>query len=110
MTNIEALRSLCNALANTFYPDDATMRFALFNQDLDAESDAAPKDPTIFRTAVSLVKGYVEGSRTENGVSTSVKEDAVEKSLLYWCNVYGLDASEELGDFMRMIGDASNMW
>lgn len=110
MTNIEALRSLCNAIANTFYPDDATMKFALFNQDMDAESDAAPKDPKIFRTAVSLVKGYVESSRTENGVSTAVREDAVEKSLLHWCDVYGLDASEELGDYLRVIGDASNLW
>ncbi|MCM1075949.1 MAG: hypothetical protein NC548_48590 [Lachnospiraceae bacterium] len=110
MNNAEALRSLCNAIANTFYPDDATLAFVLFNQGIDAEADAAPKDAQIFRAAVSLVNGYVESSRTENGVSTSVKEDAVKESLLYWCNYYGLDASEELGDYLRIIDDASNMW
>lgn len=110
MNNTEALRSLCNAIANTFYPDEAALGFVLFNQGIDAEADAAPKDPQIFRAAVSLVKGYVESSRTENGVSTSVKDDAVKYSLLYWCNYYGLDASDELGDYLRIIEDASNLW
>lgn len=110
MKNIEALRRLCNAIANTFYPDTATLDFALFNMGVDAQADAVPKDPIIFRTAVSLVKGYVESSRTENGVSTSVMQDEVEKSLLYWCNFYGLDAEEELSDFVRVIDDATNRW
>jgi len=44
MTNIEALRTLCNAIANTFYPDDATLKFALFNEGINADADATPKD------------------------------------------------------------------
>lgn len=110
MTNIEALRTLCNAIANTFYPDDATLEFALFNEGVDAQSEATPKDVTIFRVAVGLVRGYVESSRSENGISTSVMQDAVEKSLMYWCNVYGVDADEVIADFIRVIDDASNLY
>lgn len=110
MTNIEALRTLCNAIANTFYPDDATLEFALFNEGIDVQAAATPKDVQIFRIAVGLVRGYVESSRTENGVSTSVMQDAVEKSLNYWCNVYGVDADEIIADIFRVIDDASNLY
>lgn len=110
MKNVEALRTLCNAIANTFYPDTATLEFALFNEGVEAQAEAIPKDATIFRVAVGLIKGYVESSRSEGGVSTSVKEDAVKESLLYWCNFYGLDAADELSDYVRVIDDVSNMW
>lgn len=110
MKNIEALSRLCNAIANTFYPDTATLEFALFNQGVEAQAEAAPKDPEIFRGAVGLVKGYVESSRSEGGISTSVMQDAVEKSLVHWCNFYGLDVADELSDFVRVIDDGSNMW
>lgn len=110
MTNIEALRTLCNAIANTFYPDDATLEFALFNEGIDPNADATPKDESIFRVAVGLVRGYIESSRSENGISTSVMQDAVEKSLMYWCNVYGVDAEDVIAEFMRVIDDASNLY
>ena len=110
MTNIEALRRLCNAIANTFYPDDATLEFALFNEGIDATTDATPKDKSIFRVAVGLVRGYIESSRSENGISTSVMQDAVEKSLMYWCNVYGVDAEDVIEDCFRVIDDASNLY
>lgn len=110
MTNLSALRSLCNAIANTFYPDDSTLELALFNAEIQSEANATPKDPQIFRVAVALIRGYVESSRTENGVSTSVMQDAVEKSLNYWCNYYGLDADEELSDQLRTIEGISNIW
>jgi hypothetical protein len=110
MTNLEALRSLCNAIANTFYPDENTLSLTLFNEGINADDAATPKDAKIFRCAVALVNGYVESSRTENGVSTAVTADALEKSLNYWCNYYGLDASEELSTFLRIIEDGSNLW
>lgn len=110
MTNLAALSSLCNAIANTFYPDDNTLQLALFNAEIDPDASATPKDPEIFRVAVPLIKGYVEASRTENGVSTSVMQDAVEKSLMYWCNIYGLNAEEELGNTLRIIEDGSQCW
>lgn len=110
MTNRAALYSLCNAIANTFYPDESTIDCALFNAEIDPEATATPKDPQIFRVAVALVRGYVEASRTENGVSTSVMQEAVEKSLNWWCNYYGLDADEELGDTLNIIADMSSNW
>ncbi|EKC73398.1 hypothetical protein OBE_02409, partial [human gut metagenome] len=45
MDNLTATRSLCNAIANTFYPDNATIEFALFNEGIDAKAEATPKDP-----------------------------------------------------------------
>lgn len=110
MKNIEALSTLCTSIANTFYPDSAVLRLALFNEGVDAEAEAQPKDVTIFRCAVRLVMGYVEASRSEGPVSTSVMQDAVDKSLQYWCNYYGLDAEEELSEYKRTISDATNLW
>lgn len=110
MTNLSALYSLCNAIANTFYPDESTLKLALFNAEIDPDGAATPKDPAIFRVAVSLIRGYVEASRSENGVSTSVQQDAVEKSLNFWYNYYGLNAEEELGDSLSYIEDGSSRW
>lgn len=110
MTNLEALSSLCTSIANTFYPDSAVLRLTLFNEGVDADAEAQAKDVKIFRCAVCLVMGYVEASRSEGSVSTSVQQDAVEKSLNYWCNIYGLDADEELSDYKRTISDATNLW
>lgn len=110
MKNAAALRNLCNAIANTFYPDNATIELALFNEGIEPQAEAIPKDPKIFRIAVSLVMGYVEGSRSENGVSTTVLQDAAEKSIRYWCNIYGLDADEVLSDYLRVMEDGSKLW
>lgn len=110
MTNLSALYSLCNAIANTFYPDESTLKLALFNAEIDPDGAATPKDPSIFRVAVPLVRGYVESSRSENGVSHSVMQDAVDKSLNYWCNYYGLDAEDVLGDTLTYIEDGSKLW
>lgn len=111
LTNLSALRSLCNAIANTFYPDEQTLRLALFNEGMDAVEDATPKDVRILRIAVRLVLGYVEGSRTENGVSTSVREDAVKNSIKAWCSEYGVDADEILSDSsLRTIENGTNLW
>lgn len=110
MTNIDSLRTLCNAIANTFYPDDATLEFALFNEGIDATAAATPKDVKIFRVAVGMVRGYVESSRTENGVSTSVMQNAVDESLKYWCGVYDVDVDEIIPDSLRVIDDASNLY
>lgn len=110
MNNLEALGHLCNAIINTFYPDKATLELALFNEGIDAMANATPKDASIFRVAVGLIRGYVESSRSENGVSTSISEDAVKNSMLYWCRVYGLDAEEVLSDSVRVLEDGSNLW
>lgn len=110
MTNRDALRSMCNAIASSFYPDCAAVDMVLFNEGIDADADSAPKDVSILRLAVSLVMGYVEQSRSENGVSVSVMQDAVKESIRYWCNIYGLDADEVLADYIRVIEDGSQRW
>lgn len=111
MTNLAAVSRLCNAIANTFYPDQSTIEFALFNEGVDATAEATPKDPVIFQVALRLVKGYVESSRSEGGVSLSVRsEEAIKQSLSMWCNVYGFDAEEELSALFRVLEDGSNLW
>ena len=110
MDNLKALRSLCNAIANTFYPDNSTIELELFNEGIDTQAEATPKDETLFRVAVRLVMGYVESSRSENGVSTLVKEDAIKDSIKYWCKEYGLDADDVIPDSLRIIEDGSNLW
>ena len=110
MDNLTATRSLCNAIANTFYPDNATIEFALFNEGIDAKAEATPKDPMIFRVAARLVIGYVENSRSENGVSTSVmSEEALKQSLSIWCGYYGLNADEVLSEWGEPI-KAQSAW
>lgn len=111
MDNLNATRSLCNAMCSTFFPDNSTIEFSLFNDGIEAKAEATPKDPQIFRAALSLVMGYVESSRSENGVSTSVmSEDAIKNSIIYWCGYYGLDADEELSEYSRVVEDGSNLW
>lgn len=111
MDNLQVLSRLCNAIANTFYPDIRTLELMLFNEGIQAQAEAKPRDPEIFRLAARLVRGYVESSRNENGISLSVREDAIEENLRYWCEYYGLDAELELGDDgQRVIKDGTNMW
>lgn len=111
MNNLSATSRLCNAIVNTFYPDKATIEFALFNEGVDATAEATPKDPVIFRVAARLVMGYVESSRSEGNVSTSVmSEEAIKQSLSIWCGHYGLNAEEELSDYLRTLEDGSNLW
>lgn len=110
MDNLAALRNLCNAIANTFYPDNATVELVLFNDGIDPKATAKPKDEQIFRLAVCLVMGYVENSRSENGISTSVKENEVKKSIKHWCNIYGLEAEEVFPDMFKVIEDGTHLW
>lgn len=110
MNNLNALRSLCNAIANTFYPDNKTIELVLFNEGINAQAEATPKDVTLFRLAIRLIFGYVESSRSENGVSTSVREDAIKESIRVWCGIYGLDADEEMSDYVREIEDGTHLW
>ncbi len=109
MDNLKALRGLCNALCNTFYPDLSTMELMLFNEGINGNEEAKPKDAKLFQVAVRLVKGYVESSRTENGISTSVREDAIDENIAQWCKDYGLDAEDYLLS-AKTIENGSNWW
>lgn len=109
MDNLKALRSLCNAICNTFYPDRGAMEIMLLNSGIDCEAEAKPKDVALLQVAIRLVRGYVEGSRTENGVSTSVREDAVNENIRIWCKEYGLDAEDYMLS-VKTIENGSNLW
>lgn len=110
MDNLSALGQLCNAIASAFYPDRPAMELALLDAGLDAAAQHAPKDPALFRVAAAMVRGFVESSRSEGGVSVAVSREAVERSLAYWCGYYGLDPDEELGDGRLTLEDASSRW
>lgn len=43
MDNLKALRGLCNAICNTFYPDRGAMEMMLFNEGIDSDAEATPK-------------------------------------------------------------------
>lgn len=109
MDNLSALRGICNAICNTFYPDRAALEVLLFNESISPTDDAFPKDSRLLKIAIKLVHGYVESSRSENGVSTSVNADAVDKNIRFWCEDYGLDADEYVLT-QRTIEDGSNLW
>lgn len=109
MDNLSALKGLCNAICNTFYPDVATAELMLFNEGINATKEASPKDATLLKVAITLVRGYVESSRTENGVSTSVDSAKVDKNIKFWCNEYGLDAEDYMLS-VKSIEDGSNRW
>lgn len=111
MKNVESIKHLCTAIANTFYPANSAIIATCNVVGVDPDGETEVKDPNIFRCAYLLVRGYVEGSRSENGISTSVKsEDAINQSLLVWCRTYGLDPQEELGEGLRVVYDGSKLW
>lgn len=111
MDNLTATRQLCNAICNTFYPDAGALKAALFHSEINPQAEAIPKDVNILRVAVRLVAGYVEGSRSEGGVSTGVRsEEAIRKSIMIWCGFYGVDADEILDGFQTTIDDVTDLW
>lgn len=109
MDNLSALRGLCNAICSPFYPDRPAMEMMLFNEGIDAAAEATPKDETLLRVAIRLVRGFVESSRSENGVSVSVDTDKVDENIALWCNEYGIDADEFLTS-LKTIEDGSDRW
>jgi len=109
MTNIQVLRNLCNAICNTFYADVATLQVSLFNEGIESDIEATPKDPALLKLAILLVTGYVESSKNENGISHSVDADRINDSIAIWCNDYGLDADEYLIHRVS-VESGSNLW
>lgn len=109
MDNLSALRSLCNAICSAFYPDSPTMEMMLFNEGISGAAEATPKDASLLRLAVRLVRGFVESSRSENGVSVSIDADKVDENIAIWCGEYGIEADEFLTS-LKTIEDGSDLW
>lgn len=110
MNCVEALRGLCNAMASSFYPDEAAMEVVLYNEGINPTDEAKPKDKAILMAAITLVMGYVESSRSDNGVSVSVREEAIKGSIRHWCSIYGVDAEDAMMGYDRVMSDGSNLW
>lgn len=108
MTNLEALKATCNAICNTFYPDNSTLKLMLFNEGVNPELNATPKDVTIVKIAIKMAMGFVESGKSIGGVSTSNLENAVNNSISKWCTEYGLNASEFIN--ITKITNGSNRW
>lgn len=95
MNNRDAIKSLCNAICNTFFPDSSAIEITAFNEGINVEEEAKPKDEKILKCAIALVRGYVEGSSSQNGISTSVRsQEAINDSIRHYCYLYGVDVAD----------------
>ena len=108
-TNLDALKAQCKLICNTCYVDEDVARLVLHNAELDAESEPSANNPDIVSAAILIVKGWVETSRSENGISASVDVESVRKSIVFWCDKAGLDASKYV-DNVAVIDNGSNLW
>lgn len=109
MNNLSATSKLCTAICSSFYPDERAIEIALFNAGIIGTDEAQPKDKNVFMVAVTLVRGYVESSRSEGGISVSVDRDAVNDSILFWAREYGVVEDDVLLK-PKVIENGSYMW
>lgn len=113
-TNLEALRAKCKLICNTCYVDGDVLADVLLGKGIDPWEDAGPADESagavLTDAAITIVLGWVETSRSEGGISTSIDRDALEKNILFWCRRYGLDASEYLSESMTVVQDGSETY
>lgn len=111
MDNLHATKALCNAIANTFYPDENSINVVLFNAGIDPLAEATPKDKDLFLCAVRLVRGHIETSHSEGGISSATSVEALKQSLNFWSKEYNLTA-EDVGidDLFTVISNGSHLW
>lgn len=109
-TNLETLRAKCKLICDTCYADDDVLIDVLYDNGIIPNDAAVSMDAEIVKAAITVVLGWVETSRSEGGISTSIDREAVEKNILFWCQRYGLDASEYLSESMTVIQDGSEMY
>lgn len=109
-TNLEALRAKCKLICDTCYADDDVLIDVLSDAGINPSANAVPKDVEIVKAAIVVVKGWVESARSEGGINVSINREAVDKNILFWCQRFGLDASEYLSDSMTVIQDGSEMY
>ncbi len=109
-TNLEALRAKCKLICDTCYADDDVLIDVLCDNGINPSGNAVPMDVEIVKAAIIVVKGWVESARSEGGINVSINREAVEKNILFWCQRFGLDASEYLSDCMTVVQDGSDMY
>jgi hypothetical protein len=106
-TNLEALRAKCKLICDTCYADDDVLIDVLEDAGISQSGNAVPNNVEIVKAAIVVVKGWVESNRSEGGINVSINREAVEKNILFWCQRFGLDASEYLSESMTVIQDGS---
>ena len=109
MTNLDALKAQCKLICNTCYVDKDVLLLTLESAGLDMEAEAETNSPDLIRAAILIVKGWIETSRTENGISTATDMASVRNNIAYWCGVAGLDASEFV-DGITTLENGSDLW
>lgn len=109
VSNFEACRAKCKLICNTCYVDKDVIYDVLDGKGIDPETSGA-EDATLMECAILIVRGWVETSRSEGGISTSIDMEAVKNNILFWCGRYGLDAEELLSGSLSTIDNASNLW
>ena len=77
-TNLETLKARCKLICNTCYVDSDVAEDMLLQEGLDPVSGGGD-DTTITKCAIVIVKGWVETSRSEGGISASINHDAIKK-------------------------------
>lgn len=109
-TNLEALRAKCKLICDTCYADDDVLIDVLEDAGISPSDNVVPNNVEIVKAAIVVVKGWVESARSEGGINVSINREAVEKNILFWCQRFGLDASEYLSDCMTVVQDGSDMY
>ena len=109
VTNSDAVRAKCKLICNTCYVDNYVLAATLLDAGLSADSEAEPNNPKIVECAILIVKGWVETSRSEGGISTSIDADKLQQNIMFWCNRAGLDASEFV-DGLVTVENGSDLW
>lgn len=109
MNNLEALQAQCKLICNTCYVDDDVAQLALSSADIDADGTATANNQDIIRLAIVIVKGWVETSHSEGGVSSSIDMQTLHSNIIYWCRQADLDASEFLDDIVT-FESGSELW
>lgn len=110
-SNSDVCRAKCKLICNTCYVDDDVVNDVIIEEGLDpdAEYDSA-NVAAVVKCAILVVRGWVETSRSEGGVSTATDAEKVKQNIIFWCNKYGLDASELLSGSLSTIENGSQLW
>lgn len=110
MTNKEALISWCKRLNSMASIDENSVELSLSEVGIDPTSVYDNADGKLMlMCAIGIVRGSVETSKSENGISVSIDVDSINNNIRYWCNRYGID-SNGLTIGKTTIKDISNMW
>lgn len=109
MTNLEALKAQCKLICNTCYVDKDVAELSLLNEGLAPTDEFIPGNKKVIVVSLKIVRGWVETSRSEGGISVSIDPESVEKNIIYWCGKAGVDASEFVTS-VSSIEDGSNLW